>query len=319
MIHYLRCERKCYGAGTARQRIEQSSQVSIRNYLAKQYKFNPRTIVQCRKRADVADVKETPVESKHEHSTVQIAEEAALIVAFRKHTMLSLDDCLYVLQDIILHLTHPTPHRCLRQQGISCLPEATEKTRKIRFKVYPISTLPRHCESTFVTIDTTSKFAFAAPRKYMPRATVVEFLRHLIAVVRHKSNTIWTDNHILFTNHRTDRYSFLILFGHIYAKQGTEHRSTILNQPWMNGQIKCMNLIVKEIMACPYYYDMFDQLGKQLTTFPVAYSFAKHLMTLLKLMPYKYNCLQCQRRREHSLIQSLPPRSRIGHLGAAAD
>ncbi|MFM9974096.1 MAG: IS481 family transposase, partial [Beijerinckiaceae bacterium] len=39
-------------------------------------------------------------------STVLSVEEEAVIVAFRKHTLLPLDDCLYSLQATIPHLTH---------------------------------------------------------------------------------------------------------------------------------------------------------------------------------------------------------------------
>ncbi len=38
-------------------------------------------------------------------SSVLTAEQEALIVAFRKHTLLPLDDCLYTLQATIPHLT----------------------------------------------------------------------------------------------------------------------------------------------------------------------------------------------------------------------
>ena len=37
-------------------------------------------------------------------------EEEALIVAFRKHTLLPLDDCLYALQATIPHLTRSSLH-----------------------------------------------------------------------------------------------------------------------------------------------------------------------------------------------------------------
>lgn len=37
-------------------------------------------------------------EWKDAHSTVLSIEEEAIIVAFRKHTLLPLDDCLYALQ-----------------------------------------------------------------------------------------------------------------------------------------------------------------------------------------------------------------------------
>lgn len=55
---------------------------------------------------------------KEPKSTVLTTEEEALIVAFRMHTMLPLDDCLYALQENIPHLTHSSLHRCLQHQGI---------------------------------------------------------------------------------------------------------------------------------------------------------------------------------------------------------
>jgi hypothetical protein len=42
---------------------------------------------------------------KAPHSTVLSAEEEALAVAFRKHALLPLDNCLYALQATIPHLT----------------------------------------------------------------------------------------------------------------------------------------------------------------------------------------------------------------------
>ncbi len=50
-------------------------------------------------------------------------EEEAIIVAFRRHTLLPLDDCLYALQPTIPHLTRSSLHRCLNRHGISRLPE----------------------------------------------------------------------------------------------------------------------------------------------------------------------------------------------------
>jgi len=41
---------------------------------------------------------------KQPRSTVLTTPEEAIIVAFRKHTLLSLDDCLYALQENIPHL-----------------------------------------------------------------------------------------------------------------------------------------------------------------------------------------------------------------------
>jgi hypothetical protein len=77
--------------------------------------------------------------SKQLCSTVLNGEEEALIVAFRKHTLLSLDDCLYALQATLPHLTRSALHRCLQRHGISRLPDTEGgKPQKKTFKPYPI-------------------------------------------------------------------------------------------------------------------------------------------------------------------------------------
>jgi hypothetical protein len=58
-------------------------------------------------------------------STVLSAQEKAIIVAFRRHTLLPLDDCFYGLQPSMPHLTRSTLHRCLECLGISRSPEPT--------------------------------------------------------------------------------------------------------------------------------------------------------------------------------------------------
>jgi hypothetical protein len=58
------------------------------------------------------------------------------VVAFRKQTLLSLDDCLYALQETIPHLTRSSLHRCLQRHGISHLPEiAADNPAKQPFKL----------------------------------------------------------------------------------------------------------------------------------------------------------------------------------------
>ena len=57
--------------------------------------INVKTVAKWRKRQRVEDVRMGPKEA---HSTGLSVEEEALIVAFRRHTLLPLDDCLYALQ-----------------------------------------------------------------------------------------------------------------------------------------------------------------------------------------------------------------------------
>lgn len=50
-------------------------------------------------------------------------EEDAVIVAFRRRTLLPLDDCLYALQPTIPHPTRSSLRRCLQSHGIGRLPD----------------------------------------------------------------------------------------------------------------------------------------------------------------------------------------------------
>jgi hypothetical protein len=50
---------------------------------------------------------------------IKASEEEAVVVAFRRHTLLPLDDCLYALQPTIPHLTRSSLYRCLQRHGIS--------------------------------------------------------------------------------------------------------------------------------------------------------------------------------------------------------
>ena len=133
--------------------------------LAAQHGLNHKTVAKWRKRTFVHDA---PMGPKDPRSTVLSAEDEAIAVAFRKHTLLPLDDCLYALQATIPHLTRSSLHRCLKRHGISRLPEvAGDKTFKKPFKRRPIGYFHIDIAEVrtgegklylFVAIDRTSKF-----------------------------------------------------------------------------------------------------------------------------------------------------------------
>jgi transposase-like protein len=127
-----------HGSATTTEAIRraiQNSQASLRA-LSKRYGINQKTVAKWRKRTSVADLPTGPKEPK---STVLSIEEEAIIVAFRKHTLLPLDDCLYSLQATIPHLTRSSLHRCLQRHDISRLPEVEgDKPARKKFKPYPI-------------------------------------------------------------------------------------------------------------------------------------------------------------------------------------
>ena len=60
-------------------------------------------------------------------------------MAFRRHTLLPLDDCLYALQATIPHPTRSSLHRLFKRHDSSRLPAIeTEKSSKKAFRKYPI-------------------------------------------------------------------------------------------------------------------------------------------------------------------------------------
>ena len=73
---------------------------------------NPKTVAKWRKRASIKDLGTGPKEPR---STVLSEAEEAAIVAFRRHTLLPLDDCLYALQPSMPNLTRSALHRCLQR------------------------------------------------------------------------------------------------------------------------------------------------------------------------------------------------------------
>jgi hypothetical protein len=109
-----------YGSATtieAVRRAIQHSQESLRA-LAKRYGVNPKTIAKWKSRKSVSDLRTGPKEPR---STVLSVEEETVVVAFRRHSLLPLDDCLYALQPTVPHLMRSSLHR--QRHGISRLPQ----------------------------------------------------------------------------------------------------------------------------------------------------------------------------------------------------
>ena len=198
-----------HGSATTRHAVRaaiQRSQASIAE-LSRELGINPKTVAKWRKRQTVEDQKTGPKEPR---STVLSAQEEAVVVALRRHTLRPLDDCLYALQPTIPHLTRSSMHRCLQRHGISRLPEVDgDKPKKQRFKRYPVGFFHidiaevRTAEGKlflFVAMDRTSKFAVAQLVEKADRKTAWEVLERLLEAVRYRIHTILTDNGIQFAD-----------------------------------------------------------------------------------------------------------------------
>jgi transposase InsO family protein len=278
----------CARTTAAVRRAIQSSQESLIQ-LSQRYDINPKTVAKWRKRSSVVDARMGP----KPHSTVLSAEQEAVIVAFRKHTLLPLDDCLYALQATIPQLTRSALHRCLARHGISRLPELDlTEVRTAEGKLY-----------LFVAVDRTSKFAFA---QLVERANVVTasaFLHALVEAIPYRIHTVLTDNGIQFADLPKNRQGpTALLRGHPFdracRRHGIEHRLTKPNHPWTNGQVERMNRTIKEATVRTYHYDDHAQLREHLAAFLNAYNFAKRLKTLAGLTSYQFICSCWQKQPE---------------------
>lgn len=285
----------------------QRSQASIAE-LSRTYGLNSKTVAKWKKRNGVNDAPMGPSEIR---STVLSKEEEALAVAFRRHTLLPLDDCLYALQATIPHLTRSSLHRCLQRHNISRLPDVEGSNPKKKFKAYPIGYFHIDIAELWteagklymlVAIDRTSKFAFAELHQRVTRRIAADFLRRLIDAVPYKIHTVLTDNGTHFTDPTGDGWRPKEIkrmlenkemfrchsFELACAENNIDHRLTKPNHPWTNGQVERMNRTIKEATVRRYHYETHDRLREHLVTFLDAYNFAKRLKTLKGLTVFEF-------------------------------
>ena len=276
--------------------------------LSEQYDLNPKTVMKWRNRASVEDL---PMGPKEPRSTVLSVAEEAMCVAFRRHTLLPLDDCLYALQATIPHLTRSSLHRLFQRHGISRLPHTEGDKPRKKFKRYPIGYFHIDIAEVrtaqgklhmFVAIDRTSKFAFAELHERATRQIAHDFLLRLIEAVPYTIHTVLTDNGTQFTTPGNKASAAPLIKqaierGELFRAHGFElacarndidHRLTKPNHPWTNGQVERMNRTLKEATVRRYYYETHDQLRTHLSAFINAYNYAKRLKTLNGLTPFEY-------------------------------
>jgi len=279
--------------------------------LAQRHGINPKTVAKWKKRPAVQDERTAPQQPR---STVLSIEEEAGIVAFRRHTLLRLDDCRYALPATIPPLTRSSLHRCLQRHGISRLPETEgDKPKRSRFKAYPIGYF--HIDIAelrteegrlylLVAIDRTSKFAVVALHERVTRRVAANFLRALIAAVPDRVHTVLTDNGTHFTEPSGNTWTpdaikamlarQQLFRAHAFelacAQNNVEHRLTKPRHPWTNGQVERMNRTLNEAMVQRFYYATPDQLCAHLADFVAAYTFGCRLKTLKGLTPYAFIC-----------------------------
>jgi hypothetical protein len=277
-------------------RAIQLRQESVRA-LAKRFGVSPTTVQKWRKRATPTDA---PMGPKEVRSTVLTAEEEAIIVAFRRHTLLPLDDCLYGLQPSIPHLTRSACTGACRGHGISRLPEIEgDKPAKKRFASYPIGYFHIDIAEVqtgegklrlFVAIDRNPSSPSPASSRARARWRRPTSSASSSRPCPTGSTRCSPTTAVQFTPRRQDIWDSQHIFDRVCDEHHIEHRLTKVNHPWTNGQVERMNRTIKDATVKRYHYDTHDQLRSHLQLFVDAYNHARRLKTLRGLTPYEFVC-----------------------------
>jgi len=267
--------------------------------LSRKYGVNPETVAKWRKRGGVNDA---PLGPKGPRSTVPSNEEEAQAVAFRRHTVLPVDDCLHALQATIPHLTRSSLHRPFQRHDVSRLPDVEGAKPKKKFKSCPIDFFRIDIAdvrtedgklSMLVAVDRTSRFAFAELHE---RAT--DFLRRLIAAVPHRIHTVLTDGDTHCTDPEGDGWTAAELerllaekarfrrhsFALACAQNDIDHRLNKPHHPWTNGQVERTNRTIKKATVRRRH----DERRELLKMFLGACDFAKRLKALKRLAVFDF-------------------------------
>ena len=301
---------KLHGRATTtyavRKAIQESKESLIK--LSERYNINPKTVLKWKNRSSVADIKPGPT---HPKSTVLSLEEEAIIIAFRKHSQLGLDDCLYSLKEQIPKLTRSSLHRCLQRHGISQLPRLKKEKKEHKpFKKYEpgyihIDITEIHSQEgklyLFVAIDRTTKYCFVRLYKNQSKKESLSFLEELKLSFPCEIKIILTDNGLQFTHHaykkeEKQKHAFSALC----MKYGIEHRLTKPYHPWTNGQVERINRTIKEATVKKFFYKDHLTLEKHLKSFINLYNYAKPLKTLKGNTPYQEILLYLNKNKDKS-------------------
>ena len=139
-----------------------------------------------------------------------------------------------------------------------------------------------------LTIDRTSKFAYAELHKSKIKMIAAEFLRNLIKAVPYKIHKVLTDNGIQFTNHDHHKNAFTHILKSVCNENNIEHRKTKIKHPWTNGQVERMNRTLKEATVNNFHYASHDELKQHLHSYLMAYNFAKRLKAIKGKTPWQF-------------------------------
>jgi transposase InsO family protein len=290
---------------TPRVRAELQKAQEATRVLAARYGLNPKTVAKWRRRTTTAD---QPMGPSRPRSSVLTEAEEAIVVEFRRRTLLPLDDVLGCLRETIPKLSRSALHRCLVRHRISRLPRDEDKaSKRQRFAETTIGyvhidvcelRLARGKLFMFLAIDRVSKFTYVAFMDANTKANGAAFLREVVEAFPYRIHTVLTDNGMAFADLPKNRGRYpeieAVFGGHIFDRvcdaHGIRHRLTKPYHPWTNGQAERMNRTVKEATITVFHYPDLEALQAHVLAFVTAHNFAKHLKALRWRTPFQAVC-----------------------------
>ena len=200
------------------------------------------------------------------------ATKEAIVVEFRRRTLLPLDDVLGCLRETIPSLSRSALHRCLVRHGISRLPRDEEQASKRgRFADTTIGYVHIDvCELRlaegklfmFLAIDRVAKFTHVAFLDANTKLNAAAFLRDVVQAFPYAIHTVLTDNGMAFADlpKNRGRHAAMVaivgshIFDRVCDEHRIEHRLTKPYHPWTNGQAERMNRTIKDATTKAFHY-----------------------------------------------------------------
>ena len=287
---------------TPRVRAELQASQEAARVLAAHYGLTPKTVTKWRKRTTTAD---QPMGPKWPCSTTLTEAEEAIVVEFRRRTLLPLDDVLGCLRECIPKLSRSALHRCLVRHGISRLPKEGEKASKRgRFAETKIGYVHiEHCElrlaegklHMFLAIDRVSKFTHVAFFDAATKMKGAAFLREVIAVFPYAIHPVLTDNGMAFADLPKSRDGPTAtwmgpIFDRVRQDNGITHKLTRPYHPWTNGQAERMNRTVTDATIKVFHSPDLESLKAHVLALVTADNFAKPLKRRQWRTPFQAIC-----------------------------
>lgn len=274
---------------TAEVRREIRASTESLSILADRYGINPKTVAKWKKREACDDLPAGPKRGKHGKLT---AEEEDIIVRFREHTLLPLDDCLYALQAQMPHLSRSSLHRCLQRHGISNLTKVSGAAEhEFSQKAVPLGHLHidqsqvrtgNQTQFLFNAIDQASKFVIVQKGTRGDPSEAAAFLADLSASLPFPIRQVVTLDAEPFAS----RGKGSGRFDRACSEHSVEHRLSVSPHPWTRGRRARIGRIVEDSIT----FSSEADLDRILQEFVHAYNFRRRLKSLGGRTPYDFIC-----------------------------